>query len=500
MAEISILNGYDLKDKKSRADIETLKTTVEGKLDKVTTIDETIGAPRAYYVSGDGKTQGVMRIDTDYPDAIARFDSEARLRTGDPVVTLHAANKGYVDSLVDDIKDGTIKVKAAEQADNANRADSASVASIAASYIVSGSYENPVTKIIANKFSEVEQTIQNVANGVNRGYSFDSIDRLIGDLEGQTANTKYKIGDELYIKSADKPDYWVAEVKDTKGSAVTSISDGATVGYWVLYKLGEKTDLTLYQTKTDTGFATTAKTVTGAVNEVKVAADYAKEKAEAATEKFEKMGYTVPSNGNSFGDNFGGEPIYVKLDNTLVRAAMCDWGGNSIYATYIKSVTASGQTVTVTKGDGTKSTFTTQDTTYAQATSTVLGLVKIGYASSGKNYAVALDADGKMYVNIPWTDTVYTLPVATTTVRGGVKVGAVRSTAVTTNAASSTDGRYYMVERDSAEKLFVNIPWQNTTYGLATQSTNGLMSAADKTKLDHIGISVTGEEMTITLS
>lgn len=399
------------------------------------------------------------------------------------------------------MKDGTIKVKAAEQADNANRADSASVASIAASYIVSGSYENPVTKIIANKFSEVEQTIQNVANGVNRGYSFDSIDKLIGDLEGQGGPAKYKIGDELYIKSADKPDYWVAEVKTAPGDPVTgTIKDGDTVGYWVLYKLGEKTDLTLYQTKTDTGFATTAKTVTGAVNEVWSTADYAKEKAEAATEKFEKMGYRVPSNGNSFGDNFGGEPIYVKLNNTMARAAMCDWGGNSIYATYIKSITASGRTITYTKGDGTKSTFTTQDTTYAQATSTVLGLVKIGYASSGKNYAVALDSDGKMYVNIPWTDTVYTLPVATTTVRGGVKVGAVRSAAVTTNAASSTDGRYYMVERDSAEKLFVNIPWQNTTYGLATQSANGLMSVADKMKLDHIGISVTGEEMTITLS
>lgn len=111
-----------------------------------------------------------------------------------------------------------------------------------------------------------------------------------------------------------------------------------------------------------------------------------------------------------------------------------------------------------------------------------------------------MDDVGRAYVNVPWTDTIYTLPAATTTVRGGVKVGAVRSAAVTTNAASSEAGRYYAVERDSAEKLFVNIPWQNTTYGLATQSANGLMSAADKTKLDHIGISVTGEEMTITLS
>lgn len=394
------------------------------------------------------------------------------------------------------MKDGTIKVKAAEQADNANRADSASVASIAASYIVSGSYENPVTKIIANKFSEVEQTIQNVANGVNRGYSFDSIDKLIGDLEGQGGPAKYKIGDELYIKSADKPDYWVAEVKTAPGDPVTgTIKDGDTVGYWVLYKLGEKTDLTLYQTKTDTAFNTTAKTVTGAVNEVKTKTDDAYSTARADSTRIMKMGYSEISP-----TDFSPTGASVILSEAFVRAAGKDGRGGNIAETYIKSLSVSGRTITYTKGDETTDTITTQDTTYAKATSTVLGLVKIGYASSGKNYAVALDSDGKMYVNIPWTDTVYTLPVATTTVRGGVKVGAVRSTAVTTNAASSTDGRYYMVERDSAEKLFVNIPWQNTTYGLATQSANGLMSAADKTKLDHIGISVTGEEMTITLS
>ena len=379
------------------------------------------------------------------------------------------------------MKDGTIKVARAE------------VANIASNYIVrtGDRFES-----ISGKFSEVEQTIQNVANGVNRGYSFDSIDKLIGDLEGQGGPAKYKIGDELYIKSADKPDYWVAEVKTAPGDPVTgTIKDGDTVGYWVLYKLGEKTDLTLYQTKTDTAFNTTAKTVTGAVNEVKTKTDDAYSTARADSTRIMKMGYREisPTVFNPTGAS-------VNLSEAFVLAAGKDGRGGNIAETYIKALSVSGRTITYTKGDETTDTITTQDTTYAKATSTVLGLVKIGYASSGKNYAVALDSDGKMYVNIPWTDTVYTLPVATTTVRGGVKVGAVRSTAVTTNAASSTDGRYYMVERDSAEKLFVNIPWQNTTYGLATQSANGLMSTADKMKLDHIRISVTGEEMTITLS
>ena len=41
----------------------------------------------------------------------------------------------------------------------------------------------------------------------------------------------------------------------------------------------------------------------------------------------------------------------------------------------MKSVTASGRTVTVTKGNGTTSTFTTQDTTYSVATQSANGLM-----------------------------------------------------------------------------------------------------------------------------
>ena len=46
------------------------------------------------------------------------------------------------------------------------------------------------------------------------------------------------------------------------------------------------------------------------------------------------------------------------------------------------------------------------DSTYSLplASSTVRGGVKIGYSSSGKNYAVQLSNE-KMYVNVPWTDT-----------------------------------------------------------------------------------------------
>ena len=47
--------------------------------------------------------------------------------------------------------------------------------------------------------------------------------------------------------------------------------------------------------------------------------------------------------------------------------------------------------------------ITTPDTTYEQATADVLGLVKIGATGlTDKNYAVQLDSQGRMFVNVPW--------------------------------------------------------------------------------------------------
>lgn len=69
------------------------------------------------------------------------------------------------------------------------------------------------------------------------------------------------------------------------------------------------------------------------------------------------------------------------------------------------------------------------------ATTTTVGLVKpkavrttaitatTGGTTSGKYYGVELDKNGSMFVNVPWSSSSYTLPKATTTALGGVKIG-----------------------------------------------------------------------------
>lgn len=110
--------------------------------------------------------------------------------------------------------------------------------------------------------------------------------------------------------------------------------------------------------------------------------------------------------------------------------------------------------------------WTDNNTTYNQATADTLGLVKIGYDTSGKNYAVVLDGNGKMYVNVPWTDNNTTYTQATSDNLGLVKIG------------YSANGKNYPVVLDGSGKMYVNVPWTdtNTTYsnmGAATSSAAG---------------------------
>ena len=139
---------------------------------------------------------------------------------------------------------------------------------------------------------------------------------------------------------------------------------------------------------------------------------------------------------------------------------------------------------------------------YGVATSTTLGLVRIGYHERGKNYPVELDSSNQMYVNVPWTDnnttysagaglslsgTVFSLGKATPTTLGGVKVSSTEIRTVSTVAAttSGSQNRIYPVQlaypsgsagTDGNKVLSVYVPWEGTTYSVVSTSKNGLVS------------------------
>lgn len=170
---------------------------------------------------------------------------------------------------------------------------------------------------------------------------------------------------------------------------------------------------------------------------------------------------------------------------------------------------SSGKTIDIRPGSNVQFATTSgtvvissTNTTYSQATSSTLGLVKIGYPESGKNYPVELNSSGQMYVNVPWTDnnttysagaglrlsgTAFSLVKATPTTLGGVKVSSteIRTRSAVAATTFGTQNRIYPVQlaypsgsagTDGNKVLSVYVPWKDTTYSVVSTSKNGLVS------------------------
>ena len=122
-----------------------------------------------------------------------------------------------------------------------------------------------------------------------------------------------------------------------------------------------------------------------------------------------------------------------------------------------------------------KRVLTTDDTySLPAATSTALGGVRIGYTASGKNYPVQLNSSNQMYVNVPWSDA-----NSITKIYAG-------SSGATSNSTSAVSNPYLTVVDDStyrAQVRFVGsggtsvsanggtITISSSTYTLPTAST-----------------------------
>ena len=119
------------------------------------------------------------------------------------------------------------------------------------------------------------------------------------------------------------------------------------------------------------------------------------------------------------------------------------------------------QTVTVAGTNGisiTQFTGGTFNVNLNLATSSTRGGVKIGFAESGKNYPVELSSE-KMFVNVPWTDTVYTLPEATATAIGGIELFSNTTQTEAANSVTTTASRTYGIQLNAANQAVVNVPW-----------------------------------------
>ena len=147
------------------------------------------------------------------------------------------------------------------------------------------------------------------------------------------------------------------------------------------------------------------------------------------------------------------------------------------------NISVSSGTISLTKDNVTAAlgyTPPTTDTKYTHPSYT---------AKSSGFYKVTVDATGHVSattavtkaditgLGIPAQDTVYTLPNATSSVLGGVKIG---------SNITVSSGTISLSKSNVTSALGYTPPTQDTTYSAASQSAAGLMSATDKKKLDGI--------------
>ena len=135
------------------------------------------------------------------------------------------------------------------------------------------------------------------------------------------------------------------------------------------------------------------------------------------------------------------------------------------------------------------------------ATSTVLGGVELfsdtvqTVASASitttalRTYGIQLNAAGQMVVNVPWENTAYTLPLMTSTARGGAEVFSSVVQSVAANVVSTTAARTYGLQLNAAEQLVVNVPWTDvstTSFSVAVDTGTGF-SVTDGNTLSLLG-------------
>ena len=127
--------------------------------------------------------------------------------------------------------------------------------------------------------------------------------------------------------------------------------------------------------------------------------------------------------------------------------------------------------------------------TLPTASSTIKGGITLGYSQSGKNYPVVLDSNGKAYVNVPWIDTNTTYDLSPY----AKKVETVDFSTIRVDKETITSTPQGLIEKQVI--LFTSLGGKGGSIELkeATSNMSGLMSIRDKNKLSYIADGATAD-------
>ena len=216
---------------------------------------------------------------------------------------------------------------------------------------------------------------------------------------------------------------------------------------------GTTTSISTIQTQVMAGIVDGAPTTLDTLNELAAALG---DDPNFATTISNKLGNKVDKvsgkelSSNDFTDTYKSklDGIAAGANKTVVDSSLSSSSTNPVQNKVIKSAL-----------DG------KANSSHTHGASQVTGLSKVATSGSYNDLS-----------NKPTIPSAYTLPTASSTQKGGITLGFTET------------NKNYPLELDENGKAFVNVPWTdtNTTYNVATQSSNGLMSSSDKKKLDGI--------------
>lgn len=123
------------------------------------------------------------------------------------------------------------------------------------------------------------------------------------------------------------------------------------------------------------------------------------------------------------------------------------------------------------------------------ASSTIKGGITLGYSQNGKNYPVVLDTNGKAYVNVPWIDTNTTYDLSPYAKKvDTVNFSSIRLNKLPNNTSQGPIYKQIISFNSLGSNESVNIELEE-----AASNTSGLMSVKDKNKLDSISSGATAD-------
>lgn len=188
------------------------------------------------------------------------------------------------------------------------------------------------------KAQEKADEAYTIAKGKTSSYTFDTYETMVAELKSAPKN-KYNVGDNLYIRALNVPDYWVAEQLST---------NTGTYGYYDISPLeSDKTVLKDYQTKnlvTPINVSGTTKTT-----------------VESALQAINTLAGTNKTNIQTLDGVTGGlQEEITKIKNgetTVPNATNATNATNVNLAGKVTTDTTNGDKVEISAGSGTKASF-----------------------------------------------------------------------------------------------------------------------------------------------